>query len=98
MILGRCTLRCFFFNGLEGRQTARDPPLVMFFWESALAGTIKGGLSVLDTLYFIHDSLTVDSDYLLQDSLTDDTDFRLPIHLTVDSDFRLAIHLPVNGD
>ena len=65
---------------------------------SALAGTIKGGLSVLDTLYFIHDSLTVDSVSLLQNSLTADTDFRLDIHLTVDSAFKLAIHLTVDSD
>ena len=67
-----------FSNGLEGSQTVRTTFDVMVFCcGSASVGTIKGGWSVLDTLYFIHDSLTSDSDFLLQDSLTVDIDFRL---------------------
>ena len=60
--------------------------ICVLFVDQPLAATIQGGRSVLDTLYLIHDSLTVDIEYLVQDLMTDDVRFRLDTHLTVDSD------------
>ena len=61
----------FVLHGSEASQRLSTIPWWWFVVETTSAGTIKGGLSVLDTSYLLQHCLTVDSDLRLATRFSD---------------------------